>query len=138
MKQTLIFLPMAVLALWTLTVLGLVPIARVKAGRQQRLVADDFRYGESVNVPNDVRLPNRIFMNLLEVPTLFYFASVVFFVIQRVDAWVLGLAWTFVVLRLGHSLIYLTYNHVPHRAIVFGVGNVVVAAMWTLLLFAVV
>lgn len=138
MKQTLIFLPMAVLAIWTLTVLGLVPIARVRAGRNGRIVADDFRYGESPNVPHDVRLPNRLFMNLLEVPTLFYFASVVCFVTQQVDTVALWLAWSFVSIRLLHSLIYLTYNKVAHRAIVFGLGNFVVVAMWTRLLIALV
>ena len=136
MKQTAIFIPMAVLALWTLTVLGLVPIARVKAGRAKRIVTSDFRYGESPNVPDDVRLPNRLFMNLLEVPTLFYFACVVFFVTQQVDSLALWLAWGFVALRLLHSAVYLTYNHVPHRAIVFGLGNFVVVAMWVRLLIA--
>jgi hypothetical protein len=136
MKQTLIFVPMAVLALWTLTVLGLVPIARVKAGRARRIVTSDFRYGESPNVPDDVRLPNRLFMNLLEVPTLYYFASVVSFITQQVDPTMLWLAWAFVALRLLHSAIYLSYNRVPHRAIVFGIGNFVVIAMWVRLLIA--
>lgn len=134
MKQALIFVPMAVLALWTLTVLGLVPIARLRAGRARRIEAADFRYGESAQVPDDVRVPNRVFMNLLEVPTLYYFASVVLFVMQRVDAPALWLAWLFVALRLAHSLIYLGYNRVAHRAIVFGLGNVVVAVMWWRLL----
>lgn len=136
MKQTLIFVPMAVLALWTLAVLGMVPIARVRAGRARRIVTEDFRYGESPNVPDDVRLPNRLFMNLLEVPTLYYFASVVSFVTQQVDPTTLWLAWAFVALRLLHSAIYLGYNRVPHRAIVFGIGNFVVIAMWVRLLIA--
>ena len=81
-----IFLPMAILALWTMTVLLLVPIARFKAGRQGLVSADDFRYGESARVPDSVRLPNRNFMNLLEVPVLFYVAGFTAFLTQQVDA----------------------------------------------------
>ena len=72
MQSTAIFLPAMLLMLWTLTVLLLVPIRRVRAVMQQRLTPQDFSHGESANVPPDVALPNRVFMNLLEVPVLFY------------------------------------------------------------------
>ena len=72
MKTTTIFLPALLLMFWTLTVLLLVPIRRVRAVMQQRLTPKDFSHGESARVPPDVALPNRIFMNLLEVPVLFY------------------------------------------------------------------
>ena len=51
-----IVLPMAALALWTLIVLSLVPVARIRAARAGRVHVKDFRYGESPNVPGDVSL----------------------------------------------------------------------------------
>lgn len=129
MKPTVIFLPAMVLMLWTLTVLLLVPIRRVKAVMQGRLTAQDFSHGESAQVPPDVALPNRIFMNLMEVPVLFYVTVVMAHLGQLVNEVTVGLAWAYVALRLVHSGIYFTYNHVGHRALVFGTSNVVVSVM---------
>lgn len=44
-------LPMSVLAIWTLSVLGLVPITRVRAVMSGRVKPADFTYGESERVP---------------------------------------------------------------------------------------
>lgn len=130
-----IFLPMAVLALWTLTVLLLIPIARIKAAKQGHITAEDFRYGESERVPDAVRLPNRNFMNLLEVPVLFYVAGVVAHLTQHADTLITSLAWVYVALRIGHSLVHLSYNHVIHRLALFALSNVTISAMWWVLLY---
>ncbi|RRS02989.1 MAPEG family protein [Aquabacterium soli] len=126
--------PMAVLALWTLSVLLLVPIARFKAGARGEVDFDDFKHGESARVPVHTRVPNRVFMNLLEVPVLFYVACLVAVILQHVTPTQIALAWAYVALRVLHSLIYLGFNKVPLRLTVFAVSNVVVAVMWVLLL----
>jgi hypothetical protein len=89
----------------------------------------DFRFGESDRVPADVSLPNRVFMNLVEVPPLFYIVCILHFVTNQVDALALGLAWVYFTLRIVHSLIYLSYNHVVHRFAVFAASNLVVLAL---------
>lgn len=48
--------------------------ARAGAAKARRVRIGDFRVGESPDVPADVALPNRNFMNLLEMPVLFYAA----------------------------------------------------------------
>lgn len=126
--------PMAVLALWTLSVLLLVPIARFKAGARGEVDFDDFKHGESARVPVHTRVPNRVFMNLLEVPVLFYVACLVAVILQQTTPTQTALAWTYVALRVLHSLIYLGFNKVPLRLTVFALSNVVVAVMWVLLL----
>jgi hypothetical protein len=127
-------LPMSVLTLWTLVVLTLIPIARVRAVRAGRAHVKDFRYGESGNVPGDVSLPNRDYMNLLELPVLFYVACLTVIATNRVFPGMYELAWAFVGLRIVHSLIHLTYNNVLHRLIAFAAGVFVVLAMWVRLL----
>ena len=129
MKATAIFLPALLLMFWTLTVLLLVPIRRVRAVMQQRLTPKDFSHGESARVPPDVALPNRIFMNLLEVPVLFYVVAFMAYLTGLVNEVTVGLAWAYVALRFAHSGIYFTYNHVGHRALVFGSSNVLVSVM---------
>jgi hypothetical protein len=73
-------------------------------------------------------------MNLLEVPVLFYLACLVAVVTQHITPALIALAWAYVALRVLHSLIYLSYNHVVHRLTVFAVSNGVAALMWVLLL----
>ena len=129
MKQASILWPVLALILWTFLILLQVPIRRFRAAFAGRVSTSDFRYGESANVPADVGLPNRIFMNLVEVPPLFYVVCVLFYVTGSADALAVVLAWLYVGLRLAHSIVYLTYNHVFHRFAVFATSNFVVVAL---------
>jgi hypothetical protein len=129
MKQTAIFWPLLALVAWTLLVLVQIPIRRFHAYFTGRVAAADFKYGESNKVPIDVALPNRIFMNLVEVSVLFYALSIIFFVTQSVDQMVVNLAWLYFSLRIIHTLIYLTYNHVIHRFAIFAASNFVIVAL---------
>ena len=130
MTASAIFYPVIVLVLWTFVVLLLVPRARFKAARERRVRVADFALGESENVPPETRLPNRNYMNLLELPVLFYVACITLFVTAKVDAWSLVLAWAFVALRIAHSTIHLTYNHVIHRMRVFALSVLVLLVLW--------
>jgi hypothetical protein len=121
---------MCALAAWTFAVLMLVPIARFRAAFQGKVNAGDFRFGESPRVPGAVSLPNRNFMNLLELPLLFYVVCIALYVTLSVDALAVALAWVYVVLRLVHSLVHLTYNNVVHRLGAYAVSAVVLAALW--------
>jgi hypothetical protein len=132
MPQDQIFYPMGALALLTFLVLGLIPIRRFRAGFAGRIVPDDFKFGESKNVPSDVSIPNRAYMNLLEMPILFYVICLMQFVSRSVDQMFLYLAWIYVGLRAIHSLIHVTYNDVYQRLIVFSLSNIVLIAMWGL------
>ena len=130
MHQELIFAPMGLLALLTFTVLALVPMRRLKAGAAGQITADDFKYGESASVPGHVAIPNRNYMNLLELPMLFYVAGLMFYVSKKVDVIAIGIAWAYVLLRIVHSAIHLTYNRVMHRLVPFTVSNFVLMAFW--------
>jgi hypothetical protein len=130
MQQSLIFAPMGALAFLTFGVLILIPIRRFRAGARGEIVRDDFKFGESPSVPGHVSIPNRNYMNLLELPMLFYVGSLMFFAAGKVDALALGIAWLYVALRFVHSAIHLTYNDVSHRLIPFAVSNVVLLVYW--------
>ena len=130
MPQELIFPPMGAMALLTFLVLGLIPARRFRAVTAGRATRDDFKFGESAAVPGDVSIPNRNYMNLLELPLLFYVAGLMYFVAGKVDQPVLMVAWTYVGLRAIHSIIHLTYNHVMHRLTFFALSNFVLMAFW--------
>lgn len=130
MNQTSIFLPALALMGWTLAVLLLIPFQRFKAVFAGQVTAHDFRHGESADVPAAVSLPNRAFMNLLEMPVLFYVLGIVSYVTQIVTPNTVMLAWVYFGLRVAHSVIFLTYNHVFHRFLAFAISNVALLFMW--------
>ena len=132
MNQEAIFAPMGAMALLTFSVLLLVPIARFRAVFAGQVTPDVFKLGESADVPANVSLPNRNYMNLLELPTLFFPVCLMFYLTHRVNAAALDLAWAFVVLRLAHTLIHVSYNNVRHRLVAFTFSNSALGALWVM------
>lgn len=130
MDPKTIFLPLCALVLLTFLVLGLIPFRRFRAASRGQVTPEDFRYGESANVPHEVSLPNRNMMNLLEMPALFYVGTIVVFLIGQVDKAFLWLSWAYVALRVVHSFIHVTYNKTMHRLVPFALSNLVLVAFW--------
>jgi hypothetical protein len=138
MNDKAILLPVMSLVGWTFLVLLQIPFRRFRASFQKKVTEHDFSHGESARVPPDVSIPNRNYMNLLEAPVLFYVVCLVFYVSGVMIPVFLTLAWSFVGLRVVHSLIHLTYNRVRHRLLPFAVSSVVLITMWVLLLKALI
>lgn len=133
MTSTAILLPVFALAGWTAIVLLMIPFRRVRAGLKGQVSADDFRYGESDRVPPQVSIPNRNYMNLLEVPILFYVACLMLQASGRgATPAILTTAWIYVALRIAHSIVHLGYNQVLHRLALFATSNVVLVVLWVL------
>ena len=130
MPQQSIFAPMGALALLTFVVMLSMYRTRVRAVKTGQVQVSDFRFGESDAMPGHVSIPNRNYMNLLELPMLFYVVCLMFAVAERVTPAVLATAWAYVALRTLHSAIHLVYNNIMHRLTAFALSNVVLAALW--------
>lgn len=133
MAENSILIPMAALVLWTMLVLLLIPYQRFRAVFAGELSVNDFKDGESERVLARVFIPNRCYMNLLEAPILFYLACLTAFVSGEQGPLLLGLAWSYVVLRILQSLVHLSYNNVIHRLCFFAGSNLVLVLTWLLL-----
>ena len=131
MDRSSILLPVIALATLTFAVLLLIPIRRFRAGFRGQVTSADFKFGESERVPDEVKLANRNYMNLLEIPVLFYTVCILFFVTETVDPLAVQLAWAYVALRAVHCAIHVTYNKVRHRLYAFALSNVALIVMWT-------
>ncbi len=130
MNDSAILQPIFALASWTGLVLLLIPLVRIRAVRRGQVVANDFKAGESASVPVAVSIPNRNYMNLLEVPVLFYVVCLLLYTTAGSSPAVVLLAWSYVVLRIVHSAVHLTYNKVTHRLTAFGASNLVLILLW--------
>lgn len=68
--------------------------------------------------------------NLFEFPILFYAASLAIIATNRSDLAFLILAWSYVGLRVGHTLVHLTLNKVPVRFLFYILSNIVLLILW--------
>lgn len=132
MNPQAILPPLFALAAWTGCILLLVAFRRIRAGVQGRIGFGAFRFGEASDVPADVVLPNRNYMNLLELPVLFYVVCLVAFVTASVSSAIVAVAWAYVALRVVHSLVHVTYNKIMHRFYAFASSNAALVVLWVL------
>jgi len=78
-----------------------------------------------------VERPIRTYMNLLELPVLFYVACLLMLTTGRFDSVQVSLAWVFVITRYVHAFIYIGFNDVPLRFTAFLTGVFTLAVIWT-------
>jgi hypothetical protein len=132
MFDAALFLP--VLAQVALTAALSVPTAagRWSAAMKREVHPKDVALGQR-NWPKRVQQISNAFNNQWESPTLFY-AGVAFAMIAGQGGVLLvGLAWAYVVTRVGHALVYATTNFVPLRFLVFLLGFLMLLAFWVVL-----
>lgn len=83
----------------------------------------------------DERLPAAVqwkaknYNHLMEQPTLFYAVVAALSALQETSTVVVALAWTYVGLRVAHSLWQALVNHVPVRFFLFTLGSGCLAAL---------
>lgn len=78
-----------------------------------------------------VERPARAYMNLLELPVLFYVACLLMLTTGRYDSVQVSLAWLFVATRYVHAFIHVGFNHVPLRFTAFLSGVLTLVVIWT-------
>jgi hypothetical protein len=70
------------------------------------------------------------FSNQFEIPVLFYVVTILAAITRQADLLFVILSWLFVILRYIHAFIHTTSNRVPRRGLVYGLGVVIVFALW--------
>ena len=130
---TSILWPLFALAAWTLCMALNLGLRRVRATLRGEAKIAQFACGESGPLPRALILANRNYMNLLELPMLFYVVCVMTYATGMRSTWLVTLAWAYVALRMLHSLVHLSYNNVLHRFALFAASNVILTLLWLLL-----
>ena len=117
------------LAMVALTLLVWIRLYAVRLPEMRRSRIDPQQLAGSADkhLLKDTRASDN-FINLFEVPVLFYVLVLATVSAGVQDAVLVGLAWAFVALRGLHSLIQCSYNRVVHRFVAY--------ALATLALFA--
>ena len=77
-----------------------------------------------------VERPARAYMNLLELPILFYAVCSLMLATDHLDGTQVALAWLFVATRGVHAFIYIAFNYVPLRFAAFAAGAITLGVLW--------
>jgi hypothetical protein len=77
-----------------------------------------------------VERPARAYMNLLELPVLFYAVCLFMLATGKFDSIQVSLAWVFVMARYAHAFIHIGFNYVPLRFAAFLAGAITLGVIW--------
>lgn len=129
------FYPMFAMVILTFIVAFYLVSLRIHAVRSKQISIAYFRLNSQPNQgaqepPAHIAAAANHFSNLFELPLLFYVTCLLVMSVNLQGNLLLGLAWAFVVTRIIHTLIHLTYNNVVHRMWAFLAGALCVLAMW--------
>ena len=130
-----LFYPMLAMFLWTFVVALRNAQVRVSAVLKGNLTNEYFELFQGAEPSEIVLKTGNHLRNLMEMPPLFYIVCLTAMVIGRADGLLFLLAWSYVILRVAHSLVHLTINKVPPRFFFFALSNVALLLMWLRLAF---
>lgn len=81
-------------------------------------------------LPENVNISSEHFVNLFEMPILFYIWCFCIYLTKQVDLFYLYAAFAYVGLRYIHTFIHLSYNHVIQRFAVYILSCLVLWGIW--------
>ena len=133
MDTRLIFLPALAMAALTLVVCWRMYVMRIGEMKRERIHPQSVAMSADMAARvKDTRASDN-FRNLFELPVLFYMALAIAALTGQVNAATIGLAWTFVALRIVHSTIHCTYNKVTHRFSAYVAGGLALWVLWSVI-----
>ena len=123
--------PVIALVLWCGVIWSWMYITRIPAINKARMKLDPMapRGEQMAQLPAQVRWKADNYNHLMEQPPLFYAVAICLALLGDVSTLSLSLAWSYVVLRVAHSLVQTTFNHIVTRFSVFFVSSLVLFAL---------
>jgi len=130
MSQTMLQ-PVMALVLWSMVMWGWLYATRLPAMARARTPLDPTQPRDVMlgGLPPRVRWKADNYNHLMEQPTLFYATALVLALLGQGDPINLGLAWTYVALRVVHSLVQALVNVIVLRFAVFMAASVVLVVL---------
>ena len=134
MSQTAILYPVFAMFLLVSVVLLRMRSLRFAAVRQRAVPVEYYRAFQDAVEPEPLRVIARHFVNLFEMPVLFYVTAVMIYATRQTTAWLVASAWLYVALRYVHTWIHLGRNDVVARFSAYFASFAVLVVMWAMLL----
>ena len=122
--------PVVALVMWTHVMWTWMYVTRIPAIRRARMRLDPTapRGEQMASLPPRVRWKADNYNHLMEQPTLFYAIAIVLALVDP-DGANRALAWTYVGLRVVHSLVQALFNKIELRFTVFSLSSLVLIVL---------
>lgn len=126
-----ILTPVVALVLWSFVMWAWLYATRIPAIFKNKIAMDPAMTKAELNaqLPPSVRWKADNYNHLMEQPTLFYAVAFALALAGAGGGLNLTLAWTYVGLRVVHSLVQSTVNVITARFLIFLVGSLVLLAL---------
>ncbi|HEX8384291.1 MAG TPA: MAPEG family protein [Sphingomonas sp.] len=125
--------PVVVLIAWSLVMLVWMVVVRLPAMRKAGIDLGKARGGKPGAldgvVPDEAQWPAHNYMHLMEQPTLFYAVALTLALIGAGDGLNAMIAWAYVLLRIGHSIVQATANIIRFRFALFALSSLALIAL---------
>lgn len=122
--------PVVALLAWSFVVLIWLYVMRIPAMQRAKIDPNKATKADMEALPASARNVADNYNHLMEQPTLFYAACFALqFLGQGEQAINIGIAWTYVVLRVVHSLVQGTINLVTLRFFIFMLSSLALGAL---------
>lgn len=125
--------PVFALVLWTLVMMTWMLARRLPALKAAKLPLEKFVGGRGTDLdrilPAKVNWPAHNYAHLMEQPTIFYATVIGLALLGQATALNVMLAWTYVGLRVAHSIWQAQINTIPVRASIFFLYSVVLLVL---------
>ena len=115
-------------------VLGRMAQLRFGAVRRGEMDPRYYKTYQGGEEPEHMRVVTRHFINLFEMPVMFYVAVILTYITHQSSGWMVGCAWAYVAMRYAHSYVHLTSNDVLTRFRLYIGSGIVLIVMWGSLL----
>tara|TARA_B100000029_G_scaffold433769_1_gene446789 strand:+ start:430 stop:834 length:405 start_codon:yes stop_codon:yes gene_type:complete len=127
MNQVALLTPVFVLILWTFIIFLIMAYGRVRYTKNPQ----DAAHTNNLRgmLPNWVERTSDNYNHLFEQPVAFYAITISIALMNNFDPLMIQLAWAFVILRIIHSIVQLTFNTVLIRFGFFAAAWLVIAYM---------
>lgn len=121
--------PVVALIVWSLLVLVWLYAKRIPAMAQAKIQPNQATRAQMEALPASARNVADNYNHLMEQPTIFYAVCFALQFLDQASDINIGLAWTYVALRVVHSLVQGTVNVITLRFFIFVAASLVLAAM---------
>ena len=125
--------PVFALVLWTLVVMAWMMTRRLPALKAADLPLEKFVGGRGMDLdrilPAKVNWPAHNYAHLMEQPTIFYATVIGLALLGQATALNVTLAWSYVGLRIAHSVWQARINTIPVRASIFLLYSIVLLVL---------
>jgi len=137
MSVSPLIFPVLTMVGWTFVMWVWMYATRIPAMRKANIDVDEVsRTGAKLDLPPEVARVADNYNHLHEQPTIFYATALAGALLDIAETMPIVLAWTYVALRIVHSLVQATRNVIMVRFSLFALGSVALFLLFVQVLLA--